>query len=172
MISKEELEALVAPILRDAGAELVQVQVSAGARRAQLRVFADREGGITVGECGDLSRRIARELDRLAGLATGYMLEVSSPGMNRPIWALEHYRRFAGERLSFELAEPYEGRRRFAGTIESVEGERIRLRIAGGDLLDVELGQIAEARLDMDPWKRRELPRATGGSAPGREQEP
>jgi len=156
MISRDEVAAIIAPILEEAGAELVEVQVIPGGRRTRLRVFVDREGGITVGECGQLSRRIGRDLDAAPALASGYWLEVSSPGMRRPIWKLEHFRRFVGERLVFELAEAREGRTRFDGTIEAVENERIRLRTGEGALIETDVAGIANAHLDLDPWKRRE----------------
>lgn len=172
MITKEQLETLVAPVLRDVGAELVQVQISPGGKRVRLRFFVDRAGGITVGECGQLSRRIAQELDREAMLAAGYVLEVSSPGMNRPIWTLEHYRRFLGERIAVELARPHEGRTRLAATIAAVEGERIRLGLSAGGSLEVGLEEIVSARVELDPWKRPKEARASCETEKGGEQEP
>ena len=172
MITKEQLESLVAPVLRDAGAELVQVQISPGGKRTLLRFFVDRTGGITVGECGQLSRRLAQELDREPGLAAGYVLEVSSPGMNRPIWTLEHYRRFAGERVVLELARPHDGRTRWTATIEAVEGERVRLGLTGGGSLELGLEDIVAARVERDPWKRPADARTACRTEKGREQEP
>jgi len=155
MIAKEDLEEVVAPMLEEAGAELVEIQVVPGAQQVQLRLFVDRPAGITVGECGRLSRRIARELDLLPGLAGGYRLEVSSPGMNRPIWTLDHFRRFVGESVCVVLREPHEGRTWHKGTIASVAGECIRLRVQGDEVVELGLGDIAKAHLELDAWKGR-----------------
>ncbi|MFH1143469.1 MAG: ribosome maturation factor RimP [Candidatus Eisenbacteria bacterium] len=172
IITKEQLEALVAPLLREAGAELVQVQILPGGRQVRLRLFVDRAGGITVGQCGELSRQIARELERFPDLASGYALEVSSPGMDRPISTLEHFRRFAGERVTVDLVAAREGRSRFSGSIDAVEGERIRLRLDGGEVLEIGPADLAGARLDLDPWKPRARARPACTTEKGREQEP
>jgi len=155
MIGPEELETLVAPLIEQEGLELVQVQVVGGSRQAQLRIFVDQEGGVSVADCARLSRSIVRKLDAQPGLGATYRLEVSSPGMNRPIWKLEHFLRFRGERLRFELVEPRDGHIRFRGSIEAVDGDRIRLRLEGDEVLEVRSDQIATAHLELDPWQRR-----------------
>jgi ribosome maturation factor RimP len=154
MIGLEELESLVAPLVEQEGLELVRIQVVRGHHQAQLRIFVDRDRGVTVGDCARLSREIARRLDERPGLAAAYRLEVSSAGMNRPIWKLEHFRRFRGERLGFDLVEPRDGRTRFHGVIEAVEGDRIHLRVEGGPALEVTAEEIAAAQLELDPWRR------------------
>jgi ribosome maturation factor RimP len=154
MIGLEELETLVAPLVEQEGLELVRIQLVRGHHQAQLRIFVDQERGVTVGDCARLSREIARRLDARPDLASAYGLEVSSAGMNRPIWTLEHFRRFQGEKLCFDLAEPRDGRVRFQGVIEAVAGDRIRLRVEGGPDLEVTADEIAAAHLELDPWRR------------------
>jgi ribosome maturation factor RimP len=154
MIGPEELEARIAPLIEEAGLELVRLQVVPGHRQTQLRIFVDHEQGVSVADCARLSREIARALEDRPGVESAYRLEVSSAGMNRPIWSLEHFRRFRGEKLHFELVEPLGGRLRFHGTIEAVEGERIRLRTDEGEVLERATGEIAAAHLDLDPWRR------------------
>jgi ribosome maturation factor RimP len=155
MIKREELQALIAPLLEGSDVELVQVQVVPGHKQHLLRIFIDRPGGIDVGACARLSREIARCLDERPDLQGGYRLEVSSPGMNRPIWALEHFRRFQGERLQFDMVEPREGRTRYQGRIAAVDGERVTLEAESGETFTVAVTEIATATLDLDPWKGR-----------------
>ena len=154
MISRESLVALVEPLLAQRGLELVEFQLVPG-RRHILRIFIDREGGVNVGDCAELSRAIARQLDAQQPPVDGYVLEVSSPGMHRPVRTLEQFKRFQGEQLRVELHEPRDGQTIFQGRIESVEGNEVRLRIADGQLLEVTLEAIRSAHLDIDPWKGR-----------------
>lgn len=155
MIKKEELQALITPLLEGSDIELVQVQVVAGHKQHQLRIFVDRPGGIDIGACARVSREVARRLEERIDLRGGYRLEVSSPGLNRPIWALEHFRRFQGERLQFDLVEPRDGRTRFQGRIAAVDGERVTLEAESGEIFAVDVTEIASAKLDLDPWKGR-----------------
>ncbi|MBM3317590.1 MAG: hypothetical protein FJY75_07025, partial [Candidatus Eisenbacteria bacterium] len=112
---------------------------------------------VDVAACARMSREIAR---RLEGSLESYRLEVSSPGMQRPVSTLEHFRRFAGERLRFDLREPRAGRVRFHGAIRAVEGTRVVLDTEEGEEFRVGVDEIAEARLEMDPWKRARARRA------------
>ncbi len=155
MIRQEELRALFVPLLEGSDIELVAVQVVPGHKQHQLRIFVDRPGGIDIGVCARLSREVARRLDERLDLRGGYRLEVSSPGMNRPIWTLEHFRRFQGERLQFDLVDPREGRTRFQGLIAAVDGERVTLEVESGETFTVAVTEIASAKLDLDPWKGR-----------------
>jgi ribosome maturation factor RimP len=161
MIGKDELRAVIGPLLEEGGLELVLVQVVPGHRQHQLRIFVDRPGGVDVAACADLSRAVARRLEARLDMQGAYRLEVSSPGMNRPIWTLEHFRRFVGERLEFELVEPRNDQVRFRGTIAAVDGEQIVLRTEAGEDFTVGPAEIASARLDLDPWqgRHRERPR-------------
>lgn len=158
MLTREELAALIRPEVETGGTELVDVQIVPGKRRT-LRVFVDRDGGVSIGDCAELSRRIGRRLDRLEADPGNYILEVSSAGMHRPIWSLDHFQRFKGERVKITLAEPQGEAGHLTGVIEGVAGEQVRLRVPGQDdgdeVLALALAQIASARLDLDPWKGR-----------------
>lgn len=96
---REELEELIRPLLQESGLELVQSSVARGGRMQNIRITLDHPDGVSVDACARISRRIAVMLDANPLLRGAYNLEVSSPGMNRPIWSAEHFRRFAGERV-------------------------------------------------------------------------
>jgi len=146
--------ALIEPLLAEQGLELVELQIVPG-RRTTIRLFIDRATAVNIGDCATVSRAIARLLDAQQPPVDNYMLEVSSPGMHRPVRTLEHFQRFQGEPVRFELSEPRDGQVSFEGRIESVEGEVIKLRVRDGRLLEVALDAIRSARLDRDPWKGR-----------------
>jgi len=154
MLTRERITSLVTPELTERGLELVGLQLVPGRRRI-VRVFIDRAGGVNVGDCAEVSRALARRLDAELPGAGNYVLEVSSPGMNRPVETVDQYRRFMGERVKLELKDPREGQMHFEGTIESVEGERIRFRVKDDQILELTVDAIASAHLEIDPWKGR-----------------
>ena len=151
---REKVADLVEALLRNRDLELVEIQLVPG-RRQIVRLFVDRQGGVSVADCAELSRQISRKLETEPVVPGNYVLEVSSPGMNRTIWSLEHFRRFRGEPVRIQLREPQGGRRHFGGKIDSVEEDIVHIRLAEDEFLDVAVDQIETARLDMDPWKAR-----------------
>lgn len=115
------------------GFELVGVEYIRS-RSPILRVYIDSENGITVDDCADVSRQISSVLDVEDPITTAYNLEVSSPGMDRPLFTIEHYRRFLGEEINVSLRIAVGNRRNWKGTIKSVEdNEMITLTIDGKD---------------------------------------
>lgn len=115
------------------GFELVGVEYIRS-RLPILRVYIDSENGITVDDCADVSRQISAVLDVEDPITTAYNLEVSSPGMDRPLFTIEHYRRFIGEEISVSLRIAVANRRNWKGTIKSVaDNEMITLTIDGKD---------------------------------------
>jgi len=155
-VTRNEFERLVQPLVEELGFELVQMSVSRIRRRHQFRIFADKDGGLAVKDCAFLSRRVKQILDQDPLLAGNYTLEVSSPGMNRPIWTLAHYKRFNGERVRLSVREPRDGRRIWTGRIESVDGDDVTIDLDGTGAQRFGLDEIEEAHLDMDPWKRHQ----------------
>ncbi len=154
MFSTESLTSLIEPLLEERGMELVELQIVPGRRRT-IRLYIDHVSGVSVGDCAQVSREISRKLDAAQPDVDNYLLEVSSPGMNRPVWTLEHFERFQGEELRFEMKEPWDGQVSFEGRIESVEGEVVKLRLADGRLLEVTVDALRSARLQIDPWQGR-----------------
>jgi ribosome maturation factor RimP len=153
-LTKEELENVVSPVAEEEAMELVMVQVGRRRRKPSFRIFVDREGGVTLQDCVRLSHRISSVLDRDPAMRGAYSIEVSSPGMDRPIWTKEHFVRFAGEAVRLETVVPIEGRSRFRGRIMGVEGEAARIHLDEGEEKLFDLRALAQARLDLDPWKK------------------
>jgi ribosome maturation factor RimP len=117
-------------------------------------VLLDKPGGITVGDCAIFSRRLSDCLDMNQTVPFGYHLEVSSPGLDRPLRTQEAVERFAGQRASVALHEPVEARRNFEGELRAGREGSIGLRDDEGREWWFEWGAVRSARLVVDPWAR------------------
>lgn len=142
-----EVERLVAPSLAAMGYEIVRVLLS-GQRRARLQIMAERSDGtgMTVDDCASVSRAVAALLDVEDPIAGAYDLEVSSPGIDRPLTRLADFARFAGHEAKLELTMPVDGRRRWNGRLLGVDGDQVRFA-ADGVEVSVAFAQIAKAKL-------------------------
>ncbi len=141
------IEALIAPALDAMGYGIVRV-VFTGGRRPTLQVMAERrdEAAMTVDDCASVSHAISAILDVADPIDGSYDLEVSSPGIDRPLVRPEDYERFAGFEAKLELSAPHEGRRRFRGRLRGREGDAVKLDLGLSEVL-LPLSAIAKARL-------------------------
>jgi ribosome maturation factor RimP len=146
-IDTNEIARMIEPPLEAMGYRLVRVAVT-GARRATLQVMAERcdEAPMTVDDCAVISRSISALLDVADPIAGAYTLEVSSPGIDRPLVRPEDYDRFAGFEARIELSEPFDGRKRYRGRLLGRAEEHVRLIGEAGEVC-LPLGIIARAKL-------------------------
>jgi ribosome maturation factor RimP len=142
-----KIDALIAPSLAAMGYRVVRVTMTGG-RRATLQIMAERtdDKAMTVEDCADISRTVSALLDVTDPIAGAYTLEVSSPGIDRPLVRREDFDRFAGFEAKVELNAPLEGRRRFRGKLLGVEGESVRLLVDAAPVA-LPLAGIARAKL-------------------------
>ena len=118
-----------------------------GGRRATLQIMAERpEGGIEIEDCAKISRAVSAVLDVEDPISDEYTLEVSSPGIDRPLTRLKDFERAAGHEARIETVEMIEGRKRFKGTLEGVENDEVLLAISEGTV-GFDLDMIADAKL-------------------------
>ena len=129
---EQQLTDIIQEPVNALGFELVGIEYIRG-RYPVLRVYIDSENGITVDDCADVSRQISAVLDVEDPITDAYNLEVSSPGMDRPLFTLEHYQRFVGEEVIVSLRIPVANRRKWKGQIKSIENEMITFNIDGND---------------------------------------
>lgn len=150
-VAEKAREVVVAPI-EGAGYELVDVQWKHEPVGWVLRVLVDGPGGITHADCERVSRELSAVLDVHDIVAHAYHLEVSSPGLDRPLVTAAHFRRFAGKRAKVRLKQGIDGRRNFTGTIVSVDddGARLTLEVDGHQHL-LPLADLDRAHLEIDP---------------------
>ncbi|GAB4340505.1 MAG: ribosome maturation factor RimP [Desulfobulbaceae bacterium] len=143
------VEKYATPLLADMGLELVEVQYRTEGHGWVLRLFIDREGGVTVDDCAAVSREISAWLDVEDLIEHAYHLEVSSPGLERPLNKIGDFERFAGRRARIKLREPLEGRKVFVGTIGEADGGGVVLETEAGPVR-LEFDAMAKARLTLD----------------------
>ena len=144
-----DVEALVRPVIEAAGLELWDVTYRKEGGRMVLRVVVDREGGLDLDTISETSERLSRRLD-LEDFGNGrYSLEVSSPGLERPLKEPRHFRRSVGERVKVKTVEPVDGRKVFEGALVSADAEAIVIASDGGELR-VPYENVASARTVFD----------------------
>jgi len=131
----EELQALLAPVVVALGYECWGIEFSAQGRHSMLRVYIDKEGGVLVDDCAIVSRQISGVLDVEDPISVEYTLEVSSPGMERPLFTLEQFAKYAGEQVKIKLRSPFEGRRNFQGLLRGVEEQDVVVQVEDHEFL-------------------------------------
>ncbi|WP_319523118.1 ribosome maturation factor RimP [uncultured Desulfosarcina sp.] len=137
---------LAEPLCQSEGLELVHVEYQREPGGVTLRIYLDKTGGVTLDDCVDVSRQLEDLLDVHASDLPPYRLEVTSPGVDRPVGKLEDYRRFTGQRARIRLAEPVDGRKNFTGVLDGVSEEKIRLKMDDG-IVHLDFSDILRARL-------------------------
>jgi ribosome maturation factor RimP len=122
----QQLETILRPVIEGLGYEYWGLEFRSQGHRSLLRVFIDdAENGISVDDCAKVSRQISGVLDVEDHVQTEYTLEVSSPGMDRPLFRLEQYEEFSGHLIQVRLRMAFEGRRKFQGLLKGVEGDEV-----------------------------------------------
>jgi len=125
----ERLTAILEPAVEAAGFELLGIEYISAGRHSTLRLFIDHENGVVIEDCALVSRQVSAVLDVEDPISSEYNLEVSSPGMDRPLFKLAHYEALVGEDIAVQLQVPVENRRKFTGKLESVEGDILSFTI-------------------------------------------
>ena len=121
-----KLKQLLQPVVEALGCELWGLELQAGGKTKLLRIVIDRaEEGVGIEDCERVSRQSSAVLDVEDVINGEYILEVSSPGMDRPLYELSQYEQYIGEDISLRLRFPYEGRRNFKGRLTGVDGDEI-----------------------------------------------
>jgi len=138
---------LIKKVVDPMGYELVGCEmVSEGRSGSILRVYIDHENGINIDDCSAVSHQLSGMLDVEDPISGNYHLEVSSPGLDRPLFEEEHFDRFAGSEISFKLMYAQNGRKKFKGLLQGREGDVIVVNVDGEDQ-KFALSQIDKANL-------------------------
>ena len=167
-----EIAELVEPAIEDLGYRLVRVQVS-GREGKTVQIMAERpDGTITIDDCETISRQLSPLLDVHDVVAGSYRLEISSPGIDRPLVRPSDFESWAGNEVKIELKEPVDGRKRYRGTLEGYEDGEVRIDVeldhVGRTTLGFPVGLIADAKLVLtDALIREALARAKRQAKPG-----
>ena len=128
---EQRLTEMFTPSVEDLGYELVGIEYIRAGQHSTLRVYIDQESGILVDDCAAVSRQISALMDVEDPITNEYTLEVSSPGLERPLFNAQQYVAFIGEEVKVQLRMPIQNRRKWKGIIDSVEGEIICVNVDG-----------------------------------------
>lgn len=138
---QNKLTALIEPVVESLGCELWGLEYMVQGRQATLRIYiekaaepecaadAKKESGVGLHDCEKVSRQVSSVLDVEDPIASHYTLEVSSPGMDRPLFSLAHYQSSVGEKVSIKLSRKFDDRKNFIGVIAGVEDDEVILRV-------------------------------------------
>ncbi|MGH1464002.1 MAG: ribosome maturation factor RimP [Cognatishimia sp.] len=150
MIAKTAIDSrlaeIVNPIIEDMGFELVRLRLMGG-KTNTLQIMAERpEGGIEVDDCAQISNAVSAALDVEDPLSDSYVLEVGSPGIDRPLTRLKDFENFEGYDVKIETSEMIDGQKRFRGILAGVEGEEVLLNLEAGTV-GLQFDWLADAKL-------------------------
>ena len=124
-VSRETLASLIEPVAVAMGLELWGVEYFARSTTSLLRVYIDREDGVGIEDCKQFSRQLGSVLDVEDPIHGEYTLEVSSPGLDRPLYSLAQYGKYIGETIDLKLRLPFEDRRKFKGELKAIEADEV-----------------------------------------------
>jgi ribosome maturation factor RimP len=144
------LRQAVEPLLEAEGMSLVDLQWSRRGRRWVLALFIDKEGGVTLDDCAHISRQVGARIEVDNLIEPSYTLEVSSPGLDRPLRTLADYARFHEHLVRIITTIPIEGRSTIVGRLKGVEGQIVLVEAKRAGILHIPLTQIKHARLEVE----------------------
>ena len=123
------LHALIEPVVAAMGFELWGIDHLSQGKNSRLVIYIERESGVSVEDCADISRQVSAVMDVEDPIAGEYRLEVSSPGMARPLYSLDQFTRFQGHHVALKLRTAFDGRRKYQGLLVGVEGDEVLLQL-------------------------------------------
>jgi len=124
---------MLRPAVEETGKELLGIEFLSAGNHSVLRIFIEHENGINVDDCAEVSRQVSAILDVEDPISTEYSLEVSSPGLDRPLFELAHFQAVIGETINVKLSMPLNGRRKFKGKLEAIENDTLVVTVDGED---------------------------------------
>lgn len=140
------LAEIITPVIEDLGFELVRIRLMSG-KQTTLQIMVDRPGGgIEVDDCAEVSNAVSATLDVEDPILDAYALEVSSPGIDRPLTRLKDFDTYEGYEAKIETTELIDGRRRFKGELAGIEGEEVLINIAEGTI-GLQFDWLSDAKL-------------------------
>ncbi len=145
----EQLQDILLPVLQDYGLELVEIEFKPSGKRWLLRLYIDKEGGVTISDCENVSREFGRILDVEDVIDHPYSLEVSSPGLTRPLKKWEDFQRNNGKLCRIVTTEKIEGKNEFQGTIINASEEKVEIR-GTIDVFTIPIYAIKKANLEFE----------------------
>lgn len=146
-MTAEEIETLLTPLVEQEGGEIVDLQWRREGHQWVLRLFLDKEGGVTLDDCAHYSDRVGAFLDEKDAIEQSYVLEISSPGLDRVVKKDKDFARFAGKPVKVRIKIAENGQRRFAGILEGLQDDKVAVKV-GAETKRFDRRNVDEVRLD------------------------
>lgn len=138
---------MIEPVIQSMGYEFVGIEFNGGSQHSTLRIYIDREDGVSIDDCAAISHQISGILDVEEPIQQAYDLEISSPGVDRPLFNQEDYERFAGRMAKIKMAVALDGRKNFKGELQGVSQSRyVKIKV-DDEGYELPLSDIAKANL-------------------------
>lgn len=141
---------LIVPVVAAEGMELVDVEFKKEGRKWHLRIIIDKPGGITLSDCEKISREVGILLDVEDIINWHYTLEVSSPGLDRPLKRREDYLRFQGKLVKIKTFSPIKGQKVFSGYLQGMQDDKVRLKTKSDEEIEIPYDNISLSRLEIE----------------------
>lgn len=149
----DQIWALTQEVVSDLGYELVDIELTGNRSRQVIRVYIEKPEGILLADCVAVSRKLGERLDEEDVVENSYRLEISSPGIERPLRKIQDYERYVGHQVRIRLKGRLKGKRKIAGKLDEVEDNIVRIISQHGEKVSFSLADIAKANLDVD-WDK------------------
>ena len=144
----KKVEEIIAPYAKELGLEIWDVRFAKEGSEWYLRIFIDKEGGVSIDDCVDLTHAISKPLDDADPIAQSYMLEVASPGVERELTRKAHFEKYIGSPIMLRTIRAINGVRDFKGTLEAFEDNKIKVVLENGEELLLDRKETAYVKLD------------------------
>lgn len=141
------VEELVSPIIESEQIELADIEFKKEGPHKYLRVYIDKPEGISLDDCQKVSEYLSEKLDEIDPIEENYFLEVSSPGLDRPLKKQEDYHKFTGREVEIKLYEPIDNKKLIEAELLGLEDSLVKVKFENGDILEIPLEKIALTRL-------------------------
>jgi ribosome maturation factor RimP len=145
----DRVRGIVDSILSNEGMELVEIEYRRESKGWVLRLYIDKAGGVTLDDCTHISQEVGRSLDVENFIAIPYTLEVSSPGLTRPLKKEKDFMKYRNQIIKVKTINPIENRRQFKGKLLGISENRIEIEMDGG-VFQIPLSNVAKANLEID----------------------
>jgi ribosome maturation factor RimP len=146
----DRVQAIAERVAIDHGLELVHAEVAGPDNKPVVRIFIDKANGVTHKDCAEVSLHVGTVLDVEDFIHASYTLEVSSPGLERGLYKLQDYERFAGRRAKVRTRRPINGQRNFRGRLLGIDGDEVLFEDRTSGPVRIELDSVAKANLEFD----------------------
>ena len=147
---QERIREIAGRIAEENGLELVQAEVAGSGKKLTVRIFIDKPGGVTHDDCSNMSRSLEKVFDEEDFIPAAYLLEVSSPGLERELYSLNDFQKFAGSPAKVKLNAPINGQKNFRGRIAGIENEIIIFDDKTKGTARFPFSAVAKANLEID----------------------